>query len=159
MYPPSQPPNQASIAFSDIAEPHYADAILVKVPGGKPLPEDPAWWTNQIFSVRSAPIWIQALLALRQAVVGLIGINRAPSSVFEIDRVENGEALISEDDTHLDFRTALRVHTESRVLQLTTVVRLHGWRGRLYWSVVSLFHGPVTRSMMKRAARNFAGSD
>lgn len=146
----------ASIAFSDIADPDYADAVFVKVPGSKPLPEDPAWWANQVFNVRSAPGWIRALFALRQALVGLAGIKRAPSTVFGVDRVEQGEALIAEDDTHLDFRAAVKVHHESRLLQLTTVVRLHGWRGKLYWTVVSLFHGPVTRSMMKRTTRNFA---
>lgn len=146
-----------SIAFHDIPEPDYADAIFVKIPKSQhDLIEDPAWWARQIFSIRSAPFWIRTLLGIRQAVVGLVGINRAQTSVFDIDRVEDGEALISEDDTHLDFRAAVKVDKEARILALTTVVRLHGWRGKLYWSIVSLFHGPVTRSMMGRTARNFA---
>jgi hypothetical protein len=30
-------------------------------------------------------------------------------------------------------------------------LRLHGWRGRLCWLPVGALHGPVTRSMMRRA--------
>lgn len=138
-------------------DPDYADAIFVPIaPTQSLIPDDPAWWAHRIFSVSSAPGWIRVLFGIRQAMVGLVGINKGEPSVFDVDRVENGEALISANDTHLNFRAAIRVDTESRLLQLTTVVKLRGWKGKLYWSVVSLFHGPVTRSMMTRAAQNFA---
>lgn len=147
-----------SIAFADIAEPDFADTVFVKVPGNRPIPEDPASWANRIFSVSSAPGWIRILFGIRQRLVGLVGIKKGESTVFAVQRVENGEALISANDTHLDFRAAVKIDCESRLLQVTTVVKLHGWKGRLYWAVVSLFHGPVTRSMMTRAAGRFSQS-
>lgn len=142
-----------------MSAPDYADAIFVPIPLTRSsIPDDPAWWANRIFSLSSAPGWIRILFGIRQTLVGLVGIKKGEQSVFAVDRVENGEALISANDTHLNFRAAVRVDSNARLLQLTTVVKLHGWRGKLYWSVVSLFHGPVTRSMMARAARNFVQS-
>lgn len=119
---------------------------------------DPVWWAGEVFSVRSAPLWVRALLAARQALVGILGIDKAGPGVFDIDSVSEHEALISEDDTHLDFRAAVSVSADPRLLQVVTVVRLHGWRGRLYWVPVSLLHGPVTRSMASRAVRKFVAS-
>ncbi len=145
-----------SIAFEDISNPDFADAVIVAIPESPhPIVDSPEWWARQVFSVRSAPAWVTFLLGLRQLLVGLIGINRATEGVFDIAREEGNEALISTDDTHLDFRAAVAIYPERRLLQVTTVVRLHGWRGRLYFLPVSVLHGPVTRSMAKRAVRNF----
>ncbi len=146
-----------SIAFDDIPGPDFADAVIVSIPESPdPVVESPVWWARQVFSVSSAPPWVTFLLGLRQLLVGLVGINRATEGVFDIAREEGNEALISTDDTHLDFRAAVGIYPDRRLLQVTTVVRLHGWRGRLYFVPVSVLHGPVTRSMVKRAVRNFA---
>lgn len=142
-----------SIAFDDIPEPDFADAAIVSIPGTSEI-GDAASWARQIFSVDSAPTWVRLLLALLQALVGLIGIDKGDSSVFDVDRVVNDEALIAADDTHLDFRAAVSLDRSRRLVQVTTVVRLHGWRGRLYWMPVSILHGPVVRSMMKRAVKD-----
>lgn len=145
-----------SIAFADIPDPDFADAAIVAIPDSRePIPADPKWWAERVFSISAAPRWVVALLALRQALVRLIGVNRASTSVFDVDRVEGREALIADDDTHLDFRAGVHVDPERRLLQVTTVVRLHGWRGRIYWLPVSLLHGPITRSMAKHAVRDF----
>lgn len=147
----------ASIAFDDIAEPDYADTIYVPIPlTDRAIPINPEWWAGRVFTVASAPRWVVALIGLRQALVGLVGIEKGDQSVFEVDRVANGEALIVEDAAHLDFRAGVRIDTDHRLLAITTVVKLHGWRGKLYWTVVRVFHGPVTRSMAEKAATNFA---
>lgn len=152
-------PTSLSLAFADIPAPDFADVVIVAVPRTPfPLPGDPAWWAQQVFSVRSAPGWVKVLLLLRQAVVGLIGVDRSDRSVFAVDKVEGEEALIAADDRHLDFRAAVRVDVENRLLSVTTTVKLHGWRGRTYWIPVSVLHGPVTRSMAKRAVQGFVGT-
>jgi hypothetical protein len=95
------------------------------------------------------------LLGLRQVLVRLIGVKRAPSSVFDIDAVVGEEALIAADDRHLDFRAGVGIDVEQRLLRVTTVVRFHGWRGRLYFIPVGLLHDPITRAMARRAVRDF----
>lgn len=80
-----------------------------------------------------------------------IGVEKSSSSVFDVDRVEDGEALIVAEDRHLDFAASVRIDAAHRLLSVTTSVRLHGWRGRLYFIPVSILHGPVLRAMAKRA--------
>ncbi len=116
--------------------------MIVPIPAtANPLVTDPVWWASEVFSVRSAPLWVRALLAARQALVGILGIDKAGRGVFDVDSVSEQEALIAEDDTHLDFRDAVSLSADPRLLQVVTVVRLHGWRGRLYWVPVSLYMG------------------
>lgn len=156
MGPPDQDPVFVSLAFRDIPEPDFADVIVELIPmTARPLPLDPAWWASEVFNVRSAPSWVKLLLAMRQAVVGLVGIRRADSSAFRVASVRGEEALIASDDTHLDFRAAVGLDVKRRMIRVTTVVRLHGWRGRLYFAPVSLLHGPVTRAMVRAAIRRF----
>lgn len=149
-------PSPPSIAFEDIPRPDFADVVIVPIPpSGNQVIPDARWWAEKVFSVAAAPRWVAALLTLRQLLVGLVGIERAEPDVFAVDRVRGNEALIASDDTHLDFRAAVGIDTDNRLLSVTTTVRLHGWRGRLYFIPVSVLHGPVTRSMAKRAVERF----
>ncbi len=145
-----------STAFDDIPEPDFADVVLVSVPATTlPIIGDPAWWAARVFSVRSMPRWIVLLLGLRQVLVRLIGVDRAPSSVFDVKAIVGEEALIAADDRHLDFRAGVAIDVPQRMLRVTTVVRFHGWRGRLYFIPVGLLHDPITRAMARRAVRDF----
>lgn len=145
-----------SAAFDDIPEPDFADVVLVSIPAtAHPIIDDPAWWAKRVFSVRSMPRWIVLLLGVRQLLVRLIGVDRAPSSVFDVKAVVGEEALIAADDSHLDFRAGVAVDLGRRLLRVTTVVRFNGWRGRLYFIPVGLLHDPITRAMARRAVRDF----
>ncbi len=153
---PDQDPVLVSLAFADIPEPDFADVVVEVIPAASPpVPADPAWWAGEVFNVRSAPGWVKLLLALRQAAVGLVGIRRGDSSAFRVASVRGEEALIATDESHLDFRAAVGVDVQRRMIRVTTVVKLHGWQGRLYFAPVSLLHGPVTRSMVRAAIRRF----
>jgi hypothetical protein len=144
-----------SAAFDDIPEPDFADVVVVSIPAtAHPIIDDPAWWAERVFSLRSMPRWIVLLLGLRQVLVRLIGVNRAPSSVFDVKAVIGEEALIAADDRHLDFRAGVGIDVTQRLLRVTTVVRFHGWRGRLYFIPVGLLHDPITRAMARRAVRD-----
>ncbi len=144
--------SRRSIVFDDIPSPDFADVVIVSIPHEvTAVLQDPAWWAKQVFNVESAPNWVKLLLGLRQTLVRLIGVSPAQSSVFDVDRVQNEEALIAADDRHLDFRATVAVDPQARLLYVTTAVQLHGWRGRLYFLPVSVLHAPVTRSMAKRA--------
>lgn len=151
---PPPEPSLVSLAFLDIPEPDFADVVIVPMPQGTPT--DPAIWAHAVFAVRSAPPWVRALLGVRQALVGLIGVARSGASVFAVAEVVGEEALIAADDRHLDFRAAVGVDTARALVRVTTAVRLHGWRGSLYFAPVRLLHGPVVRAMLTRAASRLA---
>lgn len=144
-----------SLALQSIPKPDYADVIVLPVPDGNPdgNPSDPRLWAEELFSLRSMPGWVTALMGLRQAVVGLVGISRAPAGVFAVAQVCGEEALISADDTHLDFRCGVAYDAVARLLRVTTAVRLKGWRGRLYFAPVRLLHPLVVHAMMARTIR------
>jgi hypothetical protein len=129
--------------------------IAVVLPPGSTT--DPAEWTRAIFSVASTPVWVRVLFGLRQLLVPLIGVRPGdPDTAFAVRRVVGEEALVEASDRHLDFAAAIGVDAERRLVRLVTVVRLHGWRGRLYFAPVALVHPAVVRSMMRRAARRLA---
>jgi hypothetical protein len=127
-----------------------ADAFAVAVPPG--TPRDAQVWADALF--RSAPAWVEALMALRQTVVGLVGIERGDSSSFDtVDRTAD-EVLLGTDSGHLDFRASV-LREPDRVV-LSTVVQVHNARGRLYWGVVRHVHPVVVRSMLGLAARRLS---
>lgn len=143
-----------SIALADIPVPDFADVAIIPLPAGAPT--DPARWARAIFSVRHVPGWVKVAFGLREVAVRLVGIPPAARDVFEVREVVGDEALIATDDEHLDFRVGVGVDAGARLVRVTTVVRLHGWRGRLYFAPVRLLHAPVTQAMMRRAGRRLA---
>jgi hypothetical protein len=109
----------------------------------------PQDWADAVF--RDPPAWVVALLGLRQALVGLVGIRRSDMSAFDTVARTEDEVLLGTDDTHLDFRASVRCGADTVVL--TTVVHVHSGRGRLYWGVVRHVHPVVVKAMLARAAR------
>jgi hypothetical protein len=89
-------------------------------------------------------------MGLRQALVGLVGIERGSSESFTVLARDGAEVLLGSDAGHLDFRAVVR--TESEQVVLTTVVQLHNLRGRAYFGLVRLVHPLIVRSMLRRAA-------
>jgi len=106
-----------------------------------------------VFAPGSAPGWVRLLFALRALLVPLLGVEPAPRGVFDVVRVEGEEALMSADDRHLNFRCAVGVDPAAGLVRVTTAVRLHGWRGRLYFAPVRLVHPAVVEAMVRRAGR------
>ena len=151
----AQQPGFTSLVLEEIPAPDWADVALCPLPDGATT--DPATWARAVFDVASAPRWVALLMGLRQAVVGLVGIPRAEADVFDVRRDVGDEALIRTDDVHLDFAAGVGVDAVSRMVRVTTAVRLHGWRGRLYFAPVSVLHGPITQAMLRRAAARLAG--
>lgn len=148
-------PSFQSLAFRDIPEPDYADVAVVAVPKSlrAGLPVDPAVLAAGVFDVRHSPRAVLALFWLRQKVVGLLGVPPAPRDVFAVREVSGPEALLVADDTHLDFRVGVAV--ENDLLRVTTVVRLHGLQGRIYFAPVRLLHPLITRAMMRSALKQW----
>jgi hypothetical protein len=99
------------------------------------------------------PVVVRVLMGLRQALVPLLGLQPSPADTFAVSAAVGQEVLISTDERHLDFRCAVGVDPAARLLRLTTAVRLHGWRGRLYFGVVRLVHPEIQRAMVLSAIR------
>lgn len=140
-----------SRALDLIPEPDFADMQLLGI--GPEGSIDPRRWAEAIFSIPNAPIWVRALLGLRQIAVRVIGVAPAHPSVFEVTEVVGEEAVVAAEDRHLDFVAAVGVDPERRIVRVTTSVRLKGWRGRVYFAPTRMLHGAVTRAMMRRAAQ------
>ncbi len=75
----------------------WSDAYAVTDVEG--LPEDPQVWADAVF--RGPPTWVRLLLGLREALVGLVGIERAGSSAFDTLERTDTEVLLGIDQRHL----------------------------------------------------------
>jgi hypothetical protein len=143
-----------SLALRDIPSPDFLDVIAVTLPAG--TSRDPAVWADEIFAIASMPVWVRVAMGLRQALVPLIGLKPAPLDTFRVSDVVGDEALIAFDDVHLDFRCGVGVDRDTRLVRVTTAVRLKGRRGRLYFAPVQLAHPVVVTSMLRSTQRRLA---
>lgn len=128
----------------------FADAYAVRARPG--LPTDPQVWADALF--RDPPGWVIGLLGLREALVGLVGIARGGAGSFGTVGRTGDEVLLGTDERHLDFRVSV-LRAQDRVVA-STVVTLHGMRGRGYFALVRLVHPVVVRAMLGRAAHRLA---
>lgn len=128
----------------------WSDAFAVPRPPAAPT--DPQVWADAVF--RDPPPLVRWLLALRNRLVPLLGIAPGDASAFATLAVRDGEVLLGTDAGHLDFRASVLVGT---AVTLSTLVRVHGIRGRVYMGVVGVVHPFVVRSMLHRAAGRLAG--
>jgi hypothetical protein len=128
----------------------FVDAYAVRLRPG--MPTDPARWAAAVFD--SPPGWVVALMAAREALVGLVGIERARRSVFAVHEQTATTAVLGADARHLDFRAVVTVEP-TRVV-LTTLVRRRNRRGRAYFALVRRIHPAVVTAMLTRAATRFS---
>jgi hypothetical protein len=124
----------------------WSDAWAVACPQGPP--GDPQQWADAAF--HAPPVWVKVLFGLREAAVGLVGIERGGSHAFDIVAWSPDEVLVGIDQQHLSFRASVLL--EPRRVVLSTVVQVHNRRGRAYSAVVRRLHPLVVRTMLARAA-------
>jgi len=145
-------PAAAELAHGAFPRTDFSDAWQVPLPAG--VTHDPAEWADATF--RGAPRWVAGLLGLRNALVGLIGIERGGRSSFATVARTDDELLLGTDAGHLDFRASLLVGEQT--VTLSTVTLIHNSRGRLYMIPVRAIHPAVVRAMLGRAASRLARS-
>ena len=130
----------------------WSDAYAVSLadrPNGYPQE-----WADAIF--RSPPLWVGLLFGVREVLVRTIGIERGGSHVFDTVSWRPDEVLLGIDQGHLSFRASVLL--EPHRVVLTTVVKVHNRRGRLYSALVRRVHPVVVRTMLARAARTMTAS-
>lgn len=125
----------------------WSDAYEVTCPADART--DPQVWADAIF--HSAPRWVRGLLAVRQATVALVGIDRGRPNTFDTLTRTDEEVLLGTDERHLSFRASVLTRADRVVL--STVVQIHNRRGRAYSAVVRLIHPMIVRAVLGRAAR------
>ncbi|MDF2367640.1 DUF2867 domain-containing protein [Sneathiella sp.] len=120
------------------------------------------------------PGWARTLLRIRDRIVSFFGIkttrelpqnNSFRKSVAVGDHIgfmtvrslSVREIILGEDDSHLDFRIALRREVgEAGVVSLATLVHRHNLIGRLYLMLIMPFHILIVKSRLAAAARHFS---
>ncbi len=144
---------------------HLADAYAIDLPAGSDTRPEPL--ARFIFS-HKAP-WIAGLMALRDALVGRLGLKTSAQltatdaagqkqrvGIFKIYNTSEREIVMGEDDWHLDFRLSLQCSgppAGEQRLVLSTVVHCHNRLGRAYIFVIAPFHRLIVQAFLRRAAR------
>ena len=109
------------------------------------------------------PGWVDGLMSVRDGVVGRLGLKTArdaeaaaagsKAGIFPIISEMPNEVVLGLDDKHLDFRIWVSVQgmDGGTDVRMSTLVRLHGWPGRIYLAAVMPFHNLLSRRMLRRA--------
>jgi len=137
----------------------WADCYVVSVKGADMRAIDAA---RRVLG--SAPGWVRSLLALRNRLVGLVGLKSAELKVgtagsvgaFPIVSESNGQVVLGFDDKHLDFRIVVDVRPNGghgSLVAVTTVVARHNLGGRVYIAVITPFHKAIVKSLLNRLDR------
>ena len=111
-----------------------------------------------------SPRWIEALLALRHALVKKpFGLKTSlPSEIAPANAIglfpilsQTPDRLVAGfDDKHLDFRVVVDVTAcgQGRRVTATTLVLTHNLLGRAYLATILPFHRLVVRAMLRQVA-------
>ena len=122
----------------------FADAFMIAAPAGI----DAIAATKLAFA--RSPLWIKALMAMRDGLGSLVGLKPAPAGGFPVIRESAGEVLLGFDDRHLDFRVLVRIADGQAVL--TTIVHWHNGWGRAYLRLIMPFHRVIAARMLEGVA-------
>lgn len=108
--------------------------------------------------------WLRLLMGVRDVVVAGFGLKTSRRLrrgsvtdgvpriyIFRVYEITRDEAILGEDDKHLDFRVS--VQRRSGDIVVTTVVHCHNLLGRAYLALITPFHRLVVKSILRRAAR------
>ena len=111
------------------------------------------------------PAWISGLMAVRDGIVGRLGLKTARNApeaaqgakagIFPVISEMPNEVVLGLDDKHLDFRIWVSVQgmDGGTDVRMSTLVRLHGWPGRIYLASIMPFHKLLSRLMLARALK------
>lgn len=105
----------------------------------------------------SMPVWADTLLKLRNAIVKPLGLktdtsDAGPDAIFPVTHETDDELILGTDDSHLNFRIAIK--REGEMIHMATWVHRNNALGRAYLAVIMPFHVLIVRDCMKRIARH-----
>ncbi|MES2583748.1 MAG: DUF2867 domain-containing protein [Pseudomonadota bacterium] len=121
--------------------------------------------------VTRTPGWMNALMAMRNQAVRLVGlkhvgnlstaVNRKPASeykvgdrvgIFSIQHLQDSEVVVFDNDKHLVVQLSVVKHVVDgkRVVSMGTVVHIHNRLGRCYMAVVGPAHSLIVPRMLSQ---------
>ena len=110
----------------------------------------------------SFPFYVTALMAVRNAIVSVVGLKtgskRHPDTdyvgFFPVISQTAEQVVVGMDDRHLDFRCVVDLANSALGVDvsLTTVIDRHNWLGHCYLFVVRPFHRHIIKSSLRRMA-------
>lgn len=155
-----------SVLSAERANYGYADCYTVPL-----ARNDVQSWELVAAFFAAAPAWVDYLFKLRNMLVTPFGLKTGDQglhpvdppfhvgqqiSVFRILHMDEHEVVLGEDDSHLDFRTSLRLQRDGHnpSLAVSSLVNTKNKLGVLYFMLVKPFHRMivpvVARGMMRR---------
>lgn len=105
------------------------------------------------------PVWVQAMLRLRDALVKPFGLKTGTSFADRIIERNDEEIVIGASDRHLSFWVSVYCDkpgsgsTVPRVAEVSTLVKYHNFLGRFYFVVILVFHRLIVSSLFNRATQ------
>jgi hypothetical protein len=162
---------QPSLVQSALAPVDYVDAFSLEVPAGTFVDVDAL-----ARACTKLPRWVDALMWLRNRVVGRFGLQVSHDRVqrdqegsirpgtavgiFLVLARSDGELLMGLDDKHLDFRFSLLLRTSPQAERAiaTTTVKFNNVWGRLYFAFVKPFHRLIVPAMLRTALKRAAAT-
>lgn len=143
-------PADADLLRQRLGDAEYADSRRIELSPG--MPTDPERWAEAIFM--DPPAWVTTLLAARNVLVRLIGVDTADRSVFAPRERTDREVLLGVAGRQFDFRVSIYVDTEE--LTLSTTAHAHNRAGRTYLRLIWPLHPLIVKSMVSHARRTLA---
>jgi hypothetical protein len=139
-----------------LADNTFLDGALTRIDWGDtwvtPLlssdSHDVADWNRAVFTMQ--PGWVEALISTWHRFLAAIRFpvsRKDPAGVGFPERGRSAtELLTGVDSTSLSFRCRVAVQDEE--VSVTTIVEVHNWWGRMYWSVVRPIHPRLIKATL-----------
>ncbi|MDR2298753.1 MAG: DUF2867 domain-containing protein [Comamonas sp.] len=153
-----------SIVSTLLNDAYFADAYAV----ADPAPQRSAMeqWLD---IVKSAPVWVERAMDLRNAVVSRLGLkdlgrlggvdSGKPAwdyrigdrvGIFSLQHMTSNEVVMADSDSHLDVHVSLFKSSPDDRVVVSTVVHVKNWFGRLYMLPVAPVHRIIVPTTLSR---------
>jgi len=146
---------ESTMVFSDMDRVDYFDSYMIVQKTTDSVSEI----TRKILE---APEWVNALGKIRDLLVKPFGLktesdikkeksgNRSEFDFAPVLYRSDKEIVMGMNDKHLYFRASVMKITKAgnAEIYMTTVVRFNNLGGKIYFSVIRLFHGLIVRTML-----------
>lgn len=140
------------IDFADCYHGHTARAALTAMEVARAMFDKPPGWADALMAVRDGVVGRLGLKTARDATEAARG---AKAGIFPVMSEMPNEVVLGLDDRHLDFRIWVSVQgvDGGSDVRMSTLVRLHGWPGRVYLTTIMPFHKLLSRHLLRRALK------
>jgi hypothetical protein len=123
-------------------------------------------------TVARSPRWVEAMMGLRNRIVGLFGLKNLGSlgslpplkeasaykvgdrvGIFTLLSATDDEVILGDSDKHLDVKVSLCkvMRNDREAIAMTTVVHIHNLLGHIYMLFVAPMHRIIAPAVMTRA--------